>query len=67
VSDRITYNRIPDAASVEGSPLITLYKSKDYKKTKSQFLVFITPQVHETTKTANQELQDKFNLLEVRQ
>jgi pilus assembly protein CpaC len=67
VSDRITYNKIPDAGSVSGSPLITLYKSKDYKKSKSQFLVFITPQVHQTTKTANRELQDKFNLIEVRQ
>ena len=67
VSDRIEYNRLPDSTELSGTPLITLYKSKDYKKSKSQFLVFITPQVHETTKTANQELQDKFNLLEVRQ
>ena len=65
VSDRVNYNKIPDGASIPDS-LFTLYRSKDYKKAKSQFLVFVTPQIHESTTTANKEIQDKFNLTDVR-
>ncbi len=67
LSDRVEYNAIPDSATGTGIPVFTLYKSKDYKKSKSQFLVFITPQVYESSTQANRDLQDKFNLLEVRQ
>ena len=42
-------------------------KNKDFKKSKSQFLVFLTPKVHESSSAANQELKDAFNLQEVRQ
>jgi pilus assembly protein CpaC len=65
VSDRVNYNKVPDGASIPDS-VFTLYRSKDYKKSKSQFLVFVTPQIHESTTTANQEIQDKFNLTDVR-
>ncbi len=67
LSDRVEYNAIPDAASDTGTPVFTLYKSKNYKKSKSQFLVFVTPQVYESSTQANRDLQDKFNLIEVRQ
>lgn len=67
VSDRLEYNRVPETVDYTGTPLFTLYKSKDYKKSKSQFLVFLTPQVHESSTQANKEIQDKFNLIEVRQ
>ncbi len=67
LSDRIEYNRIPEGTSETGTPVFTLYKSKDYKKSKSQFLVFVTPQVYESSTQANRDLQDKFNLIEVRQ
>lgn len=67
LSDRIEYNRIPEGEAGTTQSVFTLYKSKDYKKSKSQFLVFITPKVHESSSQANQELQDKFNLIEVRQ
>jgi pilus assembly protein CpaC len=66
VSDRVNYNKVPDGASIPGS-VFTLYRSKDYKKAKSQFLVFVTPQIHESTTTANKEIQDKFNLTDVRE
>lgn len=65
VSDRVDYNRLPENADSTG--LFTLYKSKDYKKAKSQFLVFVTPEIHETSSTANRDIQEKFNLQEVRQ
>jgi pilus assembly protein CpaC len=67
LSDRIEYNRVPEGSSDVGIPIFTLYKSKDYKKSKSQFLVFVTPQVYESSTQANRDLQDKFNLIEVRQ
>lgn len=66
VSDRVNYNKLPDGVSLPDA-MFTLYRSKDYKKAKSQFLVFVTPQIHETTTTANREIQEKFNLTEVRQ
>ncbi len=66
VSDRVNYNKLPDGASLPDS-VFTLYRSKDYKKSKSQFLVFVTPQIHESSTTANKEIQEKFNLSEVRQ
>jgi pilus assembly protein CpaC len=66
ISDRTDYNRVPSSPAVANG-VITLYRSKNYKKSKAQFLVFITPQVHESSTTANQEIQEKFNLSEVRQ
>ena len=67
LSDRVNYNKLPSGVDLAAEGIFTLYRSKDYKKAKSQFLVFITPQVHESSSTANREIQDKFNLLEVRQ
>ncbi len=64
LSDSVVYNRPP--AATPGA-LIQLFKSKEYNKAKSQFLVFITPQIHETSSTANKEIQEKFNLKEVKQ
>lgn len=67
VSDRVDYNRLPENAASSSEGIFTLYNAKDYKKSKQQFLVFITPQIHESSSTANREIQEKFNLLEVRQ
>ncbi len=64
LSDSVVYNRPPPAAP---GALVQLFKSKEYNKAKSQFLVFITPQIHETSSTANREIQEKFNLKEVKQ
>ena len=65
VSDSIDYNRVPDAG-VE-SAIYTVYRNKQYKKSKSQFLVFLTPQVYESSTYANREIKDQFSLEEVRQ
>ncbi len=67
VSDRVDYNRLPEDAAAQAAGIFSLYHSKDYKKSKHQFLVFVTPQIHESSSTANREIQEKFNLLEVRQ
>ena len=44
-----------------------MYHNKQYKKSKSQFLVFLTPQVYESSSYANREIKDQFSLEEVRQ
>lgn len=67
VSDRVDYNRLPEDAESAAQGIFTLYRAKDYKKQKTQFLVFLTPQIHESSSTANREIQEKFNLQEVRQ
>ncbi|MCB9792991.1 MAG: BON domain-containing protein [Alphaproteobacteria bacterium] len=65
VQDSTDYNRVP-GDSVEGS-LFTLYRNRSFKKSKSQFLVFLTPQIHESSSSANREIKDQFHLEEVRQ
>ena len=65
VNDSVDYNRVP-TQGVEGA-VYSLYRNKEFKKSKSQFLVFLTPQIHETSSSANQEIKDQFNLDEVRQ
>ncbi len=70
VSDRVNWNKEPTSTGISDgttTSLFDLYRAKEYKKSKSQFLVFLTPQIHETSSTANREIQDKFNLIEVRQ
>ena len=65
VNDSVDYNRVP-TQGVEDA-VYSLYRNKEFKKSKSQFLVFLTPQIHETSSEANQEIKDQFNLDEVRQ
>ncbi|MED5371084.1 MAG: pilus assembly protein N-terminal domain-containing protein [Myxococcota bacterium] len=65
VSDSVDYNRVP-TQQVDNA-VYSLYRNREYKKSKSQFLVFLTPQIHETSSEANQEIKDQFNLDEVRQ
>ena len=65
ISDTVDYNRVPEE-DIEGG-IYSLYKNKEFKKSKSQFLVFLTPRIHETSTSANSEIKDQFNLDEVRQ
>jgi len=65
VLSKISYNRIPGYDTT--GAIFHLYKNKDFKKSKSQFLVFLTPKVHESSDAANQEIKDAFNLQEVEQ
>ncbi len=45
--------------------LFNLFKSQDFSKQRSQFLVFVTPRIVEDSKNANQRLKEQFNLYEV--
>lgn len=64
VLTKVAYNRIPQN-DVQGA-VFNLYTNKDYKKSKSQFLVFMTPKIHESSSSANRSIKDAFNLQEVR-
>jgi len=64
VLTKVAYNRIPQN-DVQGA-VFNLYTNKDYKKSKSQFLVFMTPKIHESSSSANRAIKDAFNLQEVR-
>ena len=65
IGDAVSYNKTPEIDT--SSAILNLYANKDYKKSKSQFLVFLTPQIHESSSSANKEIKDQFNLQEVRQ
>lgn len=59
-----------DNSQASGDPfsmgsLFTLFKSTDYSKQRSQFIIFITPTILKYAKDANKELKDQFNLYEV--
>ena len=63
-SDSVVYNR-PSIQSTDA--IFELLRSKEYDKRKSQFVIFITPQIHADTSTANRELKELFNLERVSQ
>jgi len=64
VLTKVAYNRIPYNDS--SGAIFNLYANKDYKKSKAQFLVFLTPKIHESSSSANRAIKDAFNLQEVR-
>jgi len=64
VITKVSYNTVPEGNSM--GALFSLYANRDFQKSKSQFLVFMTPKIHESSSSANQEIKDVFNLQEVR-
>jgi pilus assembly protein CpaC len=42
------------------SPLFRLFRSKNYKNTKSQFVIFITPEIIESAAAGTEEIRKKF-------
>ena len=65
IGDAVSYNQTPETDST--GAIFNFYTNKNYKKSKNQFLVFLTPQIHESSSSANKEIKDQFNLQEVRQ
>lgn len=43
-----------------GSPLFRLFRSKNYRTLKSQFVIFITPEIIESATTGTEEIRRKF-------
>ncbi len=66
VGDNVVYNKPVNARQFEDS-IFRLFLSRSYQKRKGQFIVFITPTVHDESSSANREMKDVFNLQEVGQ
>ncbi len=56
------FNKDPPGGSVPGNPLFTLLRSKAFQKNKSQFVVFITPQIIESASQGTEDIKNKYGL-----
>ena len=54
------YNRLP--ANASNNPLISLYASKDFRRSQSQFIVFITPIIKSSASSGVEKIKRKFRL-----
>jgi pilus assembly protein CpaC len=54
------YNKLPP--NVSANPLISLYASKDFRKNKSQFVVFVTPSIRSSASAGAEQIKRKFKL-----
>ncbi len=43
-----------------GSPLFRLFRSKNYKTDKTQFVIFVTPEIIESASAGTEEIRKKF-------
>lgn len=63
------FNKDPDAgasisggAAVQSQPLFNLLRSKSFRKNKSQFVVFLTPQLIENASQGTDDIKSKFKV-----
>jgi pilus assembly protein CpaC len=56
------FNKDPPGGSVPSNPLFTLLRSKAFQKNKSQFVVFVTPQVMESASTGTDDIKAKYGM-----
>ncbi len=54
------YDKQPTEAVENGSPLFTFIKGRAYKTNKSQFVIFVTPEIVESASQGSQEIERKF-------
>jgi pilus assembly protein CpaC len=55
------FNKDP-VSQVQGSPLFTLLRSKAFQKNKSQFVVFLTPQIINSASEGTEDIKNKYGL-----
>lgn len=48
------------AGTVPATPLFRLYRSKSYSTNKSQYVIFVTPEIIESASTGTEEIRKKF-------
>lgn len=58
-SSTTDYNRLPSNVK---NPIISLYASKEFKRTQSQFVVFVTPIVKTSASAGSEQIKKKFRL-----
>ena len=54
------YNRLPK--NVSSNPLISLYASKDFRRSQSQFVVFITPIIKSSASSGAEKIKRRFRI-----
>ena len=54
------YNRLPK--NVSKNPLISLYASKDFRRSQSQFVVFITPIIRSSASSGTEKIKRRFRI-----
>lgn len=56
------FNKDPPGGTVPNNPLFTLLRSKAFQKNKSQFVVFLTPQIIESSSGGTEDIKSKYGL-----
>ncbi|MEW6058138.1 MAG: hypothetical protein AB1540_16145 [Bdellovibrionota bacterium] len=56
------FNKDPPGGSTPANPLFTLLRSKAFQKQKSQFVVFLTPQVISSASTGTEDIKSKYGM-----
>ena len=54
------YNKLP--ANTSRNPIISLYASKDFRRSQSQFVVFVTPIIKSSASAGSEKIKRKFRL-----
>ncbi|MCB0362173.1 MAG: BON domain-containing protein [Bdellovibrionales bacterium] len=54
------YNKLP--ANASRNPIISLYASKDFRRSQSQFVVFVTPIIKSSASAGSEKIKRKFRL-----
>lgn len=54
------YNKLPAGAST--NPIVSLYASKDFRRNKSQFVVFVTPVIKSSASLGAEKIKRKFGV-----
>ncbi|MFN8369006.1 MAG: hypothetical protein U0T83_00100 [Bacteriovoracaceae bacterium] len=58
--DQVAYDKNPAGGQVSGSPLFNFIRSKSFVKNKSQYVVFVTPEIVESASDKTDEIKMKF-------
>lgn len=56
------FNKDPPGGTVPANPLFTLLRSKAFQKQKSQFVVFMTPQILESASLGTEDIKNRYGL-----
>ncbi|MBI4041490.1 MAG: pilus assembly protein N-terminal domain-containing protein [Deltaproteobacteria bacterium] len=56
------YNRIPSSLANNENLLFNLYRSKSFQNNKSQFVIFVTPEILQTASEGAKDLKRKFRV-----
>ena len=56
------FNKDPPGGSVPANPLFELLRSKAFQKNKSQFVVFVTPQILENSSSGTEDIKHRYGM-----